>query len=100
MEHLPESSATRRQHSPFLVDNHSVLLAALFDLQHRKAAGKKGVPKEKLMMTRISKQAPQASLEDQREAAQRGRVLYQKRMKVLRAKQEAESTENSPIEDA
>jgi len=95
LANLPESAATRRKFSPFLVDSTGVLIANLIDVQIQIAAGKKKVPKEKTMVARITRGAPRQSLEEQKEAAAGGIAIFRQKQKARREQKAREAAQKA-----
>lgn len=79
LANLPESSATRRKYSPYLVDTNGFLLATLRDLTLQIAMGSKKLAPEKTMVYMITKGTEQPSAQEQMAAAEEGRALYEKK---------------------
>lgn len=100
LENLDEYSATRRHYSNWLVDSNGLLIAQLYDLTHKIALGKKGIPENKRMAKKIMKQEPRGSFEDQRRAAEEGTAIALRKQEERRRRKALEAAKTPPAEGA
>lgn len=89
--HLTEESATLREDSPWITDSKGIIAGYTLDVLRQANSGKKGVPKDKLMLTKLMKKAPVENFKEiQAQGEQvadhvRARAAEKKRLRALAA---------------